>query len=435
MKPLPKRNDTASVVGLGRSGRALVSHLTAKGIRVFAFDDAPRTALGDLPLWLASLGVPLFTDGEGELRGDFVFRSPSVRPDAPRLCRAALRGATVWGEAEYFAALCPSPVYAVTGSDGKTTTATMLAALLSAMGKKVYLGGNIGRSLLPFLNELTAEDACVLELSSFQLMDFEGRVHTGVLTNLSPNHLNWHTDFGEYAAAKRRLALQSGRTVIEKGLFPEVSALRFSLTEEADVWVKDGYLTAFGVPLFPITEMRLPGDHNVKNLLAATAALSDTVTPAVLLDFARRFGGVPHRMEWVAERRGVDLINSSIDTTPTRTAATLAVYKKMAGRNLLLLGGRGKNLPLAPLENVLSGVAKAYLFGETEEATAAFLAEKGCPYLCCGNMEAALLAAFAEARAGDRVLLSPAATAYDAYLDFEERGDVFRRLARALPQT
>lgn len=434
MKPTPRRKDTASVLGLGRSGRALISHLTAEGVRVYAYDDAPRERLGDLPLWLSSLGVPLYAGGEGELRGDFVFRSPSVRPDTPRICRAALRGATVWGEAEYFAALCPCPIYAVTGSDGKTTTATMLAGLLSSAGKKVYLGGNIGRSLLPFLSEITPDSLCVLELSSFQLMDFEGVFHTGIVTNLSPNHLNWHTDFKEYAAAKRRLALQSQNRVLEYGLFEGLSATRFSLGDEGDVCVREGRVTAFGVPLFGTSEMRLSGEHNLKNLLAATAALADTVTPALLLDFARRFGGVAHRMEWVAEKRGVSFINSSIDTTPTRTAATVAAYAEKAGRTLLLLGGKGKNLPLDPLEEAARRVAKSYLFGAMESALSDFMRERGLPHLCCGTMEAALLAAYAEAERGDRVLLSPAATAYDAYLDFEERGDTFRRLALGLPE-
>ena len=434
MKPIPKRNDTASVLGLGRSGRALISHLTAKGIKVYAFDDAPTDALGDLPLWLSTLGVPLYTDGAGELRGDFVFRSPSVRPDSPRICRAALRGATVWGEAEYFAALCPCPIYGVTGSDGKTTTATMLSGLLSSAGKKVYLGGNIGRSLLPFLSEITREQVCVLELSSFQLMDFDAAVTVGVVTNLTPNHLNWHRDFKEYENCKRRLALQSEKRVLAEGLFPELSALRFSPHGRGEVCLRDGYVTAFGLPLFPASEMRLSGEHNLKNLLAATAAVADVVTPAMVLDFARRFGGVPHRMEWVAEKRGVTLINSSIDTTPNRTAATLAVYKEQKGKTLVLLGGRGKNLPLDPLADALPQVAKAYLFGETEEALSSFLKERGHPHLCCGSMEAALLSAYAEAERGDRILLSPAATAYDAFVDFEARGDAFRRLAERLPQ-
>lgn len=432
MKPLPKKNDTASVVGMGRSGRALVSHLTEMGVHVYAFDDKPREALGDLPDRLSALGVPLLAGGEGELRGGFVFRSPSVRPDAPRLCRAALRGATVWGEAEYFAALCPCPIYGVTGSDGKTTTATMIASLLASTGRRVHLGGNIGRSLLPFLSDIKPNDACVLELSSFQLMDFSVPLDTGVVTNLSPNHLNWHIDFAEYAAAKERMVSLSRRVILEEGLFARVSALRFSARGEGDVTVKDGYVTAFGVPLFSASRLRLKGEHNLKNLLAATAALADRVTPRALLSFAETFGGVPHRMEKVGEKRGITFLNSSIDTTPTRTAATMAALEE--GRILLLLGGRGKHLPLAPLREAAGRAKKVYLFGETQGENAAFLRKHSLPHLACGSMEAALFAAYTEAEAGDTVLLSPAATAYDAYRDYEERGDTFRRLVSELPE-
>ena len=240
MKPIPEKNDIASVCGLGRSGRALINHLVRRGVRVYAFDDAPREMLGDLPLWLSSLDVPLFAAGQGETRGQFVFRTPAMRPDHPRLLRAALRGAVVLGEAEYFAMLSPARVYAVTGSDGKTTTATMLAGLLRTAGKRVYLGGNIGRSLLPFLDEMTGEDVCVLELSSFQLMDMEAPYYTGVVTNITPNHLNWHTGMAEYTSAKRRLPLLSERRVLPCGVFDELSALRFDGAGAGDFTLREG---------------------------------------------------------------------------------------------------------------------------------------------------------------------------------------------------
>lgn len=428
MKPLPRKNDTASVFGLGRSGRALITHLVRNGVRVYAFDDAPKERLGDTPLWLSSLGVPLFAGGRGEARGDFVFRTPSMRPDSPVLCRAALRGATVMGEAEYFASLCPSPIYAVTGSDGKTTTSSMLAGLLSTTGKRVYLGGNIGRSLLPFLDEITPDDICVLELSSFQLSDMECTFDTGVITNLTPNHLDWHKSFEEYAAAKRRLATLSHRTVLKQGLFSDLPALRFSGTATADFTVRGEHLFGMGIPLCSTADVRAEGAHNLENLLAAAAAASPLVTPSAVRSFARRFGGAPHRMELVATHSGVRYVNSSIDTTPTRTAATLAAQRKN-GRILLLLGGRGKKLSADPLTAALQGMdAFCFLFGEAEAELALAVKESGRPYLRCGSMENAFRAAKAEAKKGDTVLLSPAATSYDAYVDFEERGEHFRKL-------
>lgn len=428
MKPMPKKNDTASVFGLGRSGRALTTHLVRSGVRVYAFDDAPACALGDIPLWLSSLGVPLFAGGRGEARGDFVFRTPSMRPDSPVLCRAALRGAVVLGEAEYFASLCPAPIYAVTGSDGKTTTATMLAGLLTASGKRTYLGGNIGRSLLPFLDEITEDDACVLELSSFQLSDMECRFDTGVVTNLTPNHLNWHKSFEEYAEAKRRLPLLSRRRVLPNGLFADMDAYRFSLAEDADFTLRDGVLFGMGIPLVCASDLRVSGRHNLLNLLAATAAAAPLVTPHTVRSFARAFGGVPHRMETVAERDGVCFINSSIDTTPSRTAVTLSALKER-GRLLLLLGGRGKKLSYEPLLSALAACdAVCFLFGETEDELARMLKERGFSFVRCGSMACAVACARGEARQGDTVVLSPAATSYDAFVDFEERGEIFRKL-------
>ncbi len=430
MKPLPRRKDTASVFGMGRSGRALVAHLVREGVRTYAFDDRAADALGDLPLWLSSLGVPLLAGGAHEARGQFVFRTPAMRPDHPALCRAALRGAVVMGEAEYFALLCPAPIIAVTGSDGKTTTATMAAGLLSEMGRRVYLGGNIGRSLLPFLSEMTEADLCVLELSSFQTMDMTCPFHTGVVTNLSPNHLNWHKSMAEYTEAKHRLVTLAERRVLRHGLFAKESAWRFSLSGEGEFTLSDGWLRGYGIPLCPRHEVRAAGDHNIENLLAAAAATAPFVSPAAVRRFAARFSGVPHRQEPVGEKEGVRYINSSIDTTPTRTAATLAALKT-EGRVLLLLGGRGKGLSPDPLCDALRGRdACCFLFGEMGEAFSRALAGVGVPHYRYDTMREAFFAAAARARAGDAVLLSPAATAYDAFVDFEARGEAFRALVK-----
>ena len=435
MKPMPKKNDVASVFGLGRSGRALVTHLVRTGVRVYAFDDAPQSALGDLPLWLSSLGVPFMAGGRGEARGDFVFRTPSMRPDSPVLCRAALRGAVVMSEAEYFASLCPAPIYAVTGSDGKTTTATMLAGLLTRAGKRVYLGGNIGRSLLPFLDEMTERDVCVLELSSFQLSDMECPFYTGVVTNLTPNHLNWHKSLEEYTAAKKRLPLLSARRVLRRGLFEDFEAVRFSADAPSDFTVEGETLLGMGIPLASTSDLCLCGKHNLENLLAASAAAAPVVTPHDVREFARSFRGVKHRMETVGVIDGVRFINSSIDTTPSRTAVTLRALEE-EGRLLLLLGGQGKKLSYEPLLSVLAGRrAISFLFGETEEMLAKLFSERGIPFVSCGSLERAVSCAAEEAKRGDTVLLSPAATSYDAFRDYEERGERFCQLVNHLKRT
>lgn len=434
MKPIPNKHDTVSVFGLGRSGRALISHLVTLGARVYAFDDAPLEKLADTARWLSSLDVPLTAGGGGEARGSFVFRTPAMRPDSPVLCRAALRGATVMSEAEYFALLCPCPVYAVTGSDGKTTTATMLSHLLSASGRRVYLGGNIGRSLLSFLPEMQPNDACVLEISSFQACDMTAPVAVSALTNLTPNHLNWHKSLAEYTEAKQRLLTLGGRRVIREGVFPALSGVRFSSDANTEYGIRDGVLWGRGVPLVRESEMCLSGRHNAENLLCAAAAAEDAVTPRAVRELARRFAGVSHRAEWVASARGVDFIDSSIDTTPSRTAVTLSALGKRYARIHLLLGGRGKGLSPSPLLPLLSdtGRVRPYLFGEYAEQLSSYLASHGIPFLCTPSMEDAVRLAFCEAREHEAVLLSPAATSFDAYLDFEARAESFVRSARIL---
>ena len=430
MKPMPGKNDAVSVCGLGRSGRALITHLVRRGVRVYAFDDAERESLGDLSRWLSSLDVPLYAGGTGEVRGSFVFRTPAMRPDHPRLLRAALRGATVLGEAEYFAMLSPAPVFAVSGSDGKTTTATMLAGLLALSGKRVYLGGNIGRSLLPFLDEMTGEDIAVLELSSFQLMDMECPIDTGILTNITPNHLNWHTGMEEYTAAKARLPMLAGRCVLPVDLFPELPAIRFDTEGRGDFTLRNGMLLGYGIPLCAERDVRVAGEHNRKNLLAAAAAAAPFITPAEVKDYARRFGGVPHRMECVALLGGVRYIDSSIDTTPSRTVRTLSAIEK-EGRVLLLLGGRGKGVSYAPLTEALRGRhVYGFLFGEAEAELLAALRAAGVPAFPCGRMEEACERAFSFAKEGDTVLLSPAATSYDAFPDYAARGELFAALVK-----
>lgn len=432
MKPLPKKNDTVSVLGLGRSGMAVVEYFVRRGMRVCVYDDASEEALGERARRLRDLGVPLFS-GDKEIGGDFVFRSPAVRPDERRLCRAALRGSQVMGEAELFALLSPAPVYAVSGSDGKTTTSLFLARLLESAGRRVYLGGNIGRSLLPFLDEIKEGDVCVLELSSFQLMDFDTPLALGVLTNLSPNHLNWHKDMKEYTAAKYRLAALSHRRVLHAGLFPSLSGVRFSYEEGADYFVKNGVLWGRGVPLCRESDVRLSGRHNAENLLAAAAATEGVITPAALKTVAKGFKGAPYRLELEGKCRGVCFYNSSIDTSPARTAVSLAALKERHERILLLLGGRGKGLSFAPLaEAVAAFGARPYLFGEARDEIGAALSQKGVSYTAADTMEKATRLAFADADEGDAVLLSPACTSFDAYADFEARGEAFRYTVKSL---
>lgn len=423
-----EKQHTVSVLGLGRSGMAVIEYLRKKGIAVYAFDDGmPSEAVRAR---LCALDVPLYARGVGEVRGDFVFRAPVIRPDAPRLCRAALRGARILSEAEFFLSLCPAPVYAVTGSDGKTTTASLLASLLARTGRCVYLGGNIGKSLLPSLDGMTENDLCVMELSSFQLSDMKASVACGVITNLSPNHLNWHRDMAEYTASKERLLGMAHKRVLRQGLFPAADAVRFSADTNAAYTLREGRLYGRNVPLCAASELRLAGKHNVENLLAASAAAESLITPADVRFVARTFTGVPHRMEYVCEKNGVRFYNSSIDTTPSRTCVTLAAMQNSGRRILLLCGGAEKGLSFEVLADAIrqSG-ARAYLFGEAREKIALALLKNGISYTASADMKTALSLAYADAQKGDIILLSPACTSFDAFTDFEARGACFRREA------
>ena len=427
MKLFPEDCDSVSVLGLGRCGMAVIEYFAPRGVRLFAFDDADIPPDDARALRLRALGVPLFTRGEGELRGDFVFRAPAIRPDTPRLCRAALRGMTVLTEAELFMHLCPARIFAVTGSDGKTTTSSMLASLLETTGRRVYLGGNIGRSLLPFADEMTKEDLCVLELSSFQLTDMDAHASVGVLTNLSPNHLNWHRDMAEYAAAKRRLLSMSDKRVLRTALFEDTAGVRFSADADGDYCCRGGLLWGRGVPLCRSTDLRLPGVHNIENLLAAAAAAEEYIKPSDVCSVARRLAGAPHRMQWVGDVRGVHFYDSSIDTTPSRTAVTLAAMHAAGHRISLLCGGAEKGLSFEPL--VLAAKkfrARIYLFGAAEERIAKALREYRVPYTVCGDLGTAIGYAFSHACENETVLLSPACTSFDAFADFEARGEFFR---------
>lgn len=231
----------------------------------------------------------------------------------------------------------------------------------------------------------------------------------------------------EYIAAKRRICTLASRLVLPSGLFPELPATRFGEEADADFALWEGMLLGYGIPLCRESDVRVAGVHNRRNLLAAAAAAAPLVTPHAVRDYARRFAGVSHRMECVGAHAGVRYLDSSIDTTPTRTARTLSALGE--GRILLLLGGRGKALSYGPLIQALRArEVRCFLFGEAEAEMLTVLSASGVPALACGRMEDAALAAFAEARTGDTVLLSPAATSYDAFCDYAERGDRFRGL-------
>lgn len=443
-----------AVVGLGVSNLPLIDFLLSHGAQVTARDRKTRAELGDAAADLALRGVSLRLgeDYLADLDETVIFRSPGLRPDLEPFCNAVRHGAILTSEMELFMQLTPARVLGVTGSDGKTTTTTLTHLFLQAErdlhggGGTVYVGGNIGAPLLPLVEQMRAEDFAVVELSSFQLMDLEVSPWRAALTNLSPNHLNWHADMAEYADAKAQIFRGEGNTGLvtnaENGdclrlaadcgvpvtLFSSNLSERdaFPLLASDTIYVQDGIICRSGQPILPVSDILLPGKHNLENYMTAIGLTAGLVSPEAIRRVATTFRGVPHRLETVAFKRGVTFINSSIDSSPSRTMAALSALR---GRPIVICGGRDKHVPFDDLARELDRRAKAVvLTGEAADLIGAALESVGATVARCreSDFDRAVRLAASMAEAGDTVLLSPACTSFDAFKNFEERGERFR---------
>jgi len=419
-----------TVIGAGVSNAPLIRMLCSAGAHVTVRDrnpSLPREEWDDL-----GVGLQLGEHYLDRIEGDMVFRTPGMRPDHPALDSARASGSSVTSEMEEFFALCPCPIFGVTGSDGKTTTTSLIADMLANGGRTVHLGGNIGMPLLTRVGGMSLLDVCAVELSSFQLMDMTRSPHVAVITNLSPNHLDWHRDMDEYIAAKRRLLdfQSAGDLAILNGDKPATAALsgRGRTKYFGGHTVRDGMIDG----LVPISDIRLPGWYNVENVMAAMTAVRGTVSDEAILETVRTFGGVEHRNQWVATVGGVHYYNNSIGSSPARTVATLHAH---IGRVLLIAGGRDKKVPFDEMARMLPDHVKVLLLiGEAaSQIEAAARRVPSCPTIVrCEGLIEAVAQAHKLAVPGDTVLLSPACTAYDQYSNFEERGRHFVELVAAL---
>ena len=460
------RGKSVSLLGAGVSNMPLAEAAAASAAKLTVRDKKSPAELGAAADTLTSLGAELIT-GEAYLDGiteDLVFRSPGIRPDLPGLKAAVERGSALTSEMELFLSLEACPVYAITGSDGKTTTTTITSLLLEAgVGKEhVFLGGNIGEPLLHRYPKITPDDVVAVELSSFQLMTVDAPVEVAAITNMSPNHLNWHTDMDEYVWAKKRLLAKCGRAVLnyDNDLTREAAfemqktdtpVTFFSLEPIPDgvlrdidsaVWLEDGVIFSDfpgeGVrEVMKRSDIRLPGIHNTANFMTAIAVTHDKVSYEAVQEIARTFGGVEHRLEFVRELDGVTYINGSIDSSPTRTAAALSALDDRPV--VLIVGGSDKNLDYAPLAKTVfaSTVHTLVLTGETMEKVYAAVTEdpgyadaaaKGLKIVKNPLFDGAVADARAAAKAGDTVILSPAAASFDAFPNFMVRGRHFKEL-------
>ena len=383
--------------------------------------------------------------GETYLEGideEYLFLSPAVRSDLPKLAEAKERGTVLTNEMEEFFRLCPCPIIAVTGSDGKTTTTTLIAKLLEAEGKTVHLGGNIGRNLLCELDAMTKDHFAVVELSSFQLMKMTRSPMIAVVTNISPNHLNWHVDMEEYVSAKESIFLfqqPADKLIINKDdsyatrcASKAKGTVKFtSGKQKADVWFDERGIYRGETLVVKDTEIRLVGIHNRYNYAQAICATEGLVSDEAIRKVARDFGGVEHRCEFVREKDGVKYYNSSIDSSPTRTAACVNSFKVPL---VVICGGYDKNIPLEPLGELFPGRVKhAVLCGATSEKIQKVLDAVGyTAYTRVSDFEEAVKTASSLAEAGDCVVLSPAAASFDMFKNFAVRGETFKKLVQEL---
>ena len=442
------KDQKIAVLGLGVSNRPLVRLLLEFGCQVTGCDRTPREKLDAEVLELEKLGAKLSL-GDGYLDGveaNVLFRTPGMHPGNPAIQALRDRGAKVTSEMEVFFEVCPCTLIAITGSDGKTTTTTLVSEMLKASGKTVWLGGNIGTPLLPLCRQMKKEDFAVVELSSFQLMDMERSPQRALITNLAPNHLDIHKDMQEYVDAKKNIfrfqsadgmLVLNADNAITAGFRGNGETRFFSRRERTNcVWEENGVIYRRGEKLLESREILIPGTHNIENYLAAIALVEGLATDDAVRQVARNFGGVEHRIELVREKDGVRFYNDSIASSPSRTIAGLRSFPEKV---ILIAGGYDKHIPYDVLgPEICRHVKKLYLGGATGPKIRAAVEaapeyKPGFPEITdCRDFTEAVYAAAAGAKAGDVVLMSPASAAFDQFKNFMVRGEYFKKLVKEL---
>jgi UDP-N-acetylmuramoylalanine--D-glutamate ligase len=437
------------VVGLARSGQAAARLLAARGEAVRAVDSGhPEGAAG-----LEGVGVEIFldTDGVAQLEGTrTVVKSPGVPREAGVIAAALERGIEVMGEVELAWRALPNRFVAVTGTNGKTTTAELIGHLYRGAAEPVAVAGNVGTALSELVGEVARESTVVCECSSFQLEDTVAfSPECAVFLNLAPDHLDRHQDLEAYLAAKLRIFAGQGNDDVavynaddpfladtDLGGCARRIAFCRGAAPDCEVAVAEGTIFYDGEPLLPVAELGLFGEHNVANAMAAAAAaLSMGIDREAVREGLRSFAGVPHRLEQVAEIAGVRFVN---DSKATNVASAAVGIRAFAGGVHAILGGSEKDEPFTPLIDPLRERARAcYLIGATAERMARELApvvEGGVELHRCDDLEDAVRRAATAAGSGEIVLLSPACASFDAFDNFERRGDRFREIVEGLPR-
>ena len=448
------KDKRVTVIGTGISNVPLIEVLLKKGIDTTVCDKRSLDELGEVAERFKTLGAK-FSLGENyldRLDADIIFRTPGLMPFNPSIENAVKNGALLTSEMEVFFEVCPCKKIGITGSDGKTTTTSIIAQLLKNEGHTVHVGGNIGIPLLCMADEIKADDIAVLELSSFQLITMKKCPEIAVVTNLSPNHLDVHKDMDDYVGAKRNIFIR--QNAFDIAVFNEDYEYTRDYAKEAPSHVRmfsrkkrvaDGVFTEDGIiyetfdgkteEIMPIRDIALPGLHNVENYMAAFASVRDLVSKDTMVKTAKTFGGVAHRIELVKQLDGVKYYNDSIASSPSRTIAGLKSFDQKV---ILIAGGKDKGIPFDELgAEVIERVKILVLTGLTAQAikTAVEAAPgySGLPKIIVKeDFEDAVHAAVKNACDGDVVILSPACTSFDRFKNFEERGIFFKEIVNRL---
>lgn len=440
-----------TVIGIGISNLPLIKYLTELGARVTACDRRTEDDLGESYKELTEMGVKLNLGGAylENLSGDIIFKTPGMRYDVPELLQAKEKGSVVTSEMEVFFDVCPSHIIAVTGSDGKTTTTTLIHKMMTNAGYTTWLGGNIGNPLLTDAEKMKKDDWVILELSSFQLHTMRKSPEIAVITNISPNHLDMHKDYQEYIDAKKNIMLyQNADNTLIVNADNEVTSLigkeakgqvkYFSKTRKADVYLDGDVIKRSSETVLNINDIKIPGMHNVENYMTAIAAVHGLVDDTVITEVAKDFGGVEHRIELVRTLDGVRYYNSSIDSSPNRTINTLRVFPEKV---IMIGGGKDKGIPYDEIGSSLAEHVKVLiLIGATSDKIAEALDNeikrsgngKDIEVIRASTYEDAVNTARSRAREGDVVILTPASTSFDMFRNFEERGNLFKKIVNEL---
>ncbi len=440
-----------TVIGIGISNRPLIRYLVQHGAHVTACDRKTKQQLGEYARELENMNVALSLGDSylDHLDADIIFKTPGLRFDHSALLAAKAAGAQITSEMEMFFEICPCKIIAVTGSDGKTTTTTLIYKMMTEEGYTCHLGGNIGTPLLTKAENMNEEDFAILELSSFQLHTMTKSPDIAVITNISPNHLDMHKDYQEYIDAKKnillyqtpqQLAILNEDNEVTRSMKDDAKGqvLTFSRQGAADIYLNDEFITINKRHILNIHDIKIPGMHNVENYMAAIAAVRHFVSDKTIQKIAQEFGGVEHRIELVRTLDGVRYYNSSIDSSPNRTINTLKVFSKPV---VLIAGGKDKGIPYdaigpAILEKVKALILIGATSGAIEQAVKAAAKKQNVPLSLPiyheTNYKDAVARAKNCAQSGDVVLLSNASTSFDMFQNFEERGNLYKELVHQL---